>query len=241
MQDWLVALLELQTLDLELDRIEVTLAEGPKPAAAAKQRWEEANAAVTTAKQAKQAAELEIRRCETEIKTLQTKLADLKHKSQRLMKMEEIQASTLQQEMMNHAISDLENTQLATMEALEKANADIATSEKNVASVLAESGELMQKLRAQKAEAEAKKAELTKQRPALVQNVDPAVLRMYEGVHRKKNSIPGPSVVSLIPGTKDKEPSCGRCHVHSTVQNVSDVRAGRLTQCPSCGAILYQE
>ena len=127
MQDWLIAILELQKLDLELDRIENILLEGPKQAAAAKQRWEEANAAVTAAKQVKQAADLEIRRCETEIKVLHTKLADLKHKSQRLLKMEEIQASSLQQEMMTHAIADLETAQLSAMEALEKANAAIAS------------------------------------------------------------------------------------------------------------------
>jgi len=72
-------------------------------------------------------------------------------------------------------------------------------------------------------------SDLNKKRQALISDIAPQALELYENVRLKK----GQAVVKMTQGR------CHGCHLNLSMNEWQRARAGALIQCSSCGRILY--
>lgn len=79
------------------------------------------------------------------------------------------------------------------------------------------------------AEVKSRLSGLDKRRKALVSEIDPQTLGLYDSVKQRK----GQAVVKVAQGR------CHGCHLNLSMNEWQRVRAGDLIQCSSCGRILY--
>ncbi len=238
MQEWMASLLELQQCDLEQATLEEELNALPDKAAQARAGYDQANAIAKEAKEAEQAQSLAIRNIENEIQALQEKHDNFKAKSSLIRNNDEFRAMLIQIETCEHAISDAETRQLEAMDALEELKAKRQAADADVEAKLATAKADIQVLRDRKAAITARIENRQAQRPSLASAVPKAYLSLYERLRTARNNTrTRPCVVPVI--LNEHGAQCGRCHLTITTQVYNSAILGHLTQCSSCGAILY--
>ena len=230
--DWLQKLLILQDRDSRCDGIQRQLDAIPQEISS-----EEANIKALQAKLVvieKEARDLEVRRLDLEGEVEQTEAAIVKYKTQQMQVKKNEEYTALENEIkaLQGKISDLEDTELEVLEAIDAKAVELAAARE-------ETNQQQQTLEAHIAlmrqNFDSFASELEDARNAVVAceaDIDPSVLQQYKYVN---GQIKRPPVVVQM-----EDGRCLGCHLKVSGEVESEARKGRdLVRCDSCGRILY--
>ncbi|MFA4945398.1 MAG: hypothetical protein WC789_11940 [Lentisphaeria bacterium] len=237
MQEWKQALLTLQERDLRLAKIAAQLRAVPVEKAQVEAQRQQADQAVTAARDGVRTAEKAIKALELDAETLKARMRDFQSKSAMIKNNEEYKAALHQIETCKGQVSELEDRELRAMEALEAAKGVLAVAEKDAAAERERAVRQLADLdlRARNCQAEAEKMKAA--RPALVQAVPPAVFARYERLHTSRGGQ-NPNYRAFVPV---RNGICGGCNMSVTAQERNDAIKGQLVACATCGCLLYAE
>ena len=236
MQDWAQSLVDLQEVDIKAAKIEQKLAAFPAKQSEVEKLYAGEQAALEASQAALKDAELRNRKYENEINVNLEKKRTFQSKTILIKNNDEYKAALLQIEMCDKVISDLEDQQLAAMEDIETAKADVEVKKKAMEAARRRAEDVIAELQKQKTACAEQLAKMKLQREELAKKVEPMLLAQYERQRSSKTANPtAPCVVPVESGT------CGRCRMRLTPQLCQDALAGRKVTCPICGAIVYQD
>jgi len=236
MQDWAQSLVDLQEVDIRTAKIEQELAALPAKQAEVEKLYAAEQAALNASQAALKDAELRNRKYENEINVIMEKKRNFQSKTILIKNNDEYKAAMLQIEMCDKSISDLEDQQLAALEDIETAKADVEIKKKAMDLAKRRAEGVIAELQELKVSCEEQLAAMKPEREELAKRVEPALLAQYERQRSSKTvSRTTPCVVPVMEGV------CGRCRMRLTPQHCQDALAGRKVTCPICGAIVYQE
>ncbi len=132
-------------------------------------------------------------------------------------------------EILRSRIRQAEEELLEVMAEIEGIRCKINASQKLLQKLEAEWQAEHKILTEQQAEAEAQLAGLEQKRNAIVSQIDPQSLEVYQNLRLRK----GQAVVKVEQG------KCQGCHITLPVSEWHKVRSGNLAHCSNCGRILF--
>lgn len=249
MQAWVEKLVELQEIDLRIAKLEIQLGELPKRRAEAELQYKaEADALAEATEELKQ-AEVAARGVEKEIAATTERKRDFQAKTITIKNNDEYRAANLQIEMLDRAIGDLEEKQIAAMIKIDQLRANKAQKEKDLEAGKARAKIVLADLDSRKANFDKLIAAQAAKRPALEADLqaigkadaEAGVARAdyLASYNRLRASKSHPQTIGCVALLEDV--ACGRCHMSVTAQLKNETRKGKMVFCPSCGAILYSE
>jgi len=224
-------LLKLQERDQRIRALQKELKDIPKNEAMAKMQLAGDLASVEAASQKSKEIEVKIKSVELDIATRQNSIKRLHDQQFETRKNDEFQALGHEIKRYEGDVSTLEDTELEHMEALEKAKVVLKEAQAKLAIT---QGRVDEELKSLAIRAEGVKARLLieeAERKTLAIPVEAPVLDLYNRLFTKKGDS---AVVALNHGI------CAGCHMKVVTGTVQQLRAGEtITQCESCGRILY--
>jgi hypothetical protein len=139
--------------------------------------------------------------------------------------------TSLQQEIesLKNNRGKLEDRDLEIMEAVEKSNTMISELQGNLEKLETEWRVQQKNFSADLKELENIISDLKGKRQALASEIDPQLLTVYEELKKQK----GTSVAKVEQGI------CRGCRISLPINELQQVRSGRMVRCSSCGRILY--
>jgi predicted nucleic acid-binding Zn-ribbon protein len=226
-------LLKLQERDQRIRQLQKELKDIPKHEAQARTQLAGDQAAVEAASQKVKETEVRIKSLELDIQTRQTSIKRLQDQQFETRKNDEFQALGHEIKRYETEVRGIEDKELEQMELLENAKAGLKEAQAKLSvtqghvnsdlKVLAERSESVKK----------RLADLEAERKEVAAPVEPEALDLYQRLFSKK---PDAAVVPLEAGI------CKGCHMKLVMGTIQEVRAGeKITQCESCGRILYME
>ena len=231
MKEKLLALAELQNVDLELAALKKSHSIFPKNLAELEKELEMSRSAVQAKRD--QVADLERQRHEKE-HTISDEKDKVKKWEARLAE----QRSTREYSALAREIDIAKKANLNMSEELVEITRELATSreelngaERTFATQQADIQKRMEELKGKMAEASGQSGELEKKREAATRGVDSNLLRRYESIRKKRL----PVLVPLDDAT------CTGCNMRIPPQLANNLRSSRGTDiCPNCRRMIYQ-
>ena len=232
MRDQIEVLDSLQSLDMELSKIEAELDEYPKKISAFEEELKESREGLESLKgerqeliKKKSAIELELAQNEETIKKSEEKLFEIKtHKEY-----EALQKEIAETKRMN---SDLEDNLLDQMEKTEKIESEISTIERELEGKESEYKEKITGYKEKLEELKTAHGPLVERKEEIASKVSPDIMPIYEKL-KKRNG----NVLALA-----KNEICTGCHMNIPPQLFNEVLTlSKIIQCPNCQKILYTE
>jgi predicted nucleic acid-binding Zn-ribbon protein len=231
MQAEIIKLLQIQERDQKIRHIQKDLKEVPNLEARAKTQLAGDQAAVEKAHHAGQAVEVAIKNIQLDVGTRQTSIKRLQDQQFETRKNDEFQALGHEIQRYQKEVSGLEDKELEQMEKLEAAKAVHEAAKQKLVATQGRVDEELQMLKARAEGLQQRLADLKAERDVLATDVPEDVLELYDRIFKKK----GDSAVAALTGEM-----CGGCHMKVVVGTIQSVKQGEgLTQCESCGRILY--
>jgi predicted nucleic acid-binding Zn-ribbon protein len=205
--------------------------------------------ALVDAQEELKVAEVEVKGFDSEIAVLQARKRDFQSKSALIKNNDEYRAALLQIEMVNQAIASVEERQLEAMFKVDQLKEKVSLREKDFLAGKARAQVVLEDLETRRKNCERLISELSESRPGVVAELEEVIKQAVSNGAECGNCV---SVYSRLRSSKTysslvpcvvplEDGSCGRCHLKVTAQQRSDVLKSKLVQCPSCGAIVYQE
>ena len=188
-------------------------------------------------KMALQNKEKKLNKLEMSAETIREKMRDFQHKSTMIKNNDDYRAAMHQIETCKKQISDLEDQELDTMEAIEAARADYQEAKKDLGTAESRVKDMLSDLDTRVKNCETQIGTLKSERSTIAKDIEPDVLRKYERIRKSRKNQGAPCDV-LVP---IRETVCERCHMNVTAQNRMDARKGEKVSCGNCGALLYWE
>lgn len=224
-------LIHLQEIDSALDRAKRRIAEIPGAQLALESRSAERAAAVQAVKDRIAATNASRREIEKEVAAVQARLSKYKDQLMAVKTNKEYQAMQTEIATAEGLVRSHEDHLLDLMEASEKEAADLRAAEAAMKSEQAAIAAEQKALDSEKGTHEAELERLTAERAALLPQVPPEALAIYDRVaHGRK----GVAVAEARDGL------CVVCHVRLRPQVFNEVRRNSaIIQCDSCQRILY--
>lgn len=227
----LTKLLKLQERDQRIRQLQKELKDIPKHEAQARAQLAGDLAAVDSANLGMKEIEVRIKSLELDIQTRQLSVKRLHDQQFETRKNDEFQALGHEITRYEKEVRGIEDKELEQMEqleaakaALKEAQARLQVTQGRVNAELKVLAERVEGVRKRLAEVEAERAELAAP-------VEPEALDLYQRLFSKK---PDAAVVPLENGI------CRGCHMKVVMGTIQDLRAAEaITQCESCGRILY--
>jgi len=232
MRDQIEVLDSLQSVDMELSKVEAELDEYPKKISAFEEELKESREGLENLKGERQeliknksAIELEIAQNEETIKKSEEKLFEIKtHKEY-----EALQKEIAETKRMN---ADLEDNLLDDMEKIEKIESEISTIEQELEGKESEYKEKIAGYKEKLEELQTAHGPLIEKKEEIVSKVSPDIMPIYEKL-KKRNG----TVLALA-----KNEICTGCHMNIPPQLFNEVLTlSKIIQCPNCQKILYTE
>lgn len=224
-------LLKVQERDQRIRAMQKELKDIPKNEAMAKMQLAGDTQAVESASLKAKEIEVKIKSVELDIATRQNSIKRLHDQQFETRKNDEFQALGHEIKRYEGDVRALEDTELEHMEALEVAKAVLKEAQ---AKLTLTQGRVNEELKLLAERAEGVKIRLAAEeaeRKALVEPVEASTLDLYNRLFNKKGDS---AVVALSHGI------CGGCHMKVIMGTIQQLRAEEtLTQCESCGRILY--
>ena len=226
-------LLELQQLDIAIDRLRAriaTLTAGSELAAAVREA-DAAEAQLGEIKLQLDALDRDTAKLEHDIDSLRQKAAaeEQRMASGAVANARELEAIGHEITNLRRRVADREDEELAIMERRET----LAAAEKDAAETATRLRETADRLRAaagdELATAEADLLAREAERPATVSAVDPEVLELYEELRPQKKGV---AAAALIDGV------CQGCHEQLSAVELAKVRGADVPRCEHCRRIL---
>ncbi len=214
----------IRALEADIKRIPLETSAAGKRLTEKTQQWEAAKDEVTR-------CELAIRRIEGDVETRRQTIARLQVQRFETRKNEEYQAIGREIEDYGAEISKLEDSELETMEELERAQLLLSEAARELEtcrkSVEADQADFASR----RTRDEEEIAALREERTRLGQAIDPGILSLYERIAQRKF----PAVVPVT-----EQGTCGGCHMKLTPGNLDAAMAGsKAVQCDHCGRLLH--
>ncbi len=233
MQDEIIKLLQVQERDQKIRQIQKDLKDVPNLEARAKTQLAGDLAAVEKAHAAVMAIEVAIKNIELDAGTRRTSIKRLQDQQFETRKNDEFQALGHEIQRYQNEVNALEDKELEQMEKLEAAKTAHTAAREQLAGTQQRVDEEL-KMLADRAEGLRKRlAELQTERAGLTGGVPEEALELYDRIFKKK----GDAAVAPLHGEM-----CGGCHVKVVIGTVQSLKqAEGLTQCESCGRILFLE
>ncbi len=224
-------LLKLQERDQRIRALQKELKDIPKNEAMAKMQLAGDQAAVDAGSLKAKEIEVKIKGIELDIATRQNSIKRLHDQQFETRKNDEFQALGHEVKRYEGDVSALEDTQLEHMEILETAKVALKEAQGKLAVT---QGRVNEDLKSLAIRAEGVKARLAAEeteRSTLASPVETTVMDLYNRLFNKKGDA---AVVPLKGGI------CGGCHMKVVMGTIQQLRAEEtVTQCESCGRILY--
>jgi uncharacterized protein len=224
-------LIHLQELDLAIDRLRRRVDEIPAAQQALDARLAGHTAAVETAKQRVAANQQARRDIDKQLAEMNARLSKFKNQLMEVKTNKEYQAM---QKEMGHAQEEIGTHETHMLERMEESDglaAELKTAEAALKAEQAAVAAERSKLDAERATDQKELDRLTAERTAVVPQVTPDAMRLFERVaHGRKG----------VAVAEAKDGLCVVCHVRLRPQVFNEVRRNdQLIQCDSCTRILY--
>lgn len=224
-------LVQLQDIDLSVERVRRRIGEIPTAQAALDQGLTDRSAAVAAVKDRMTASQAARREIEKELAFVQGRLSKFKDQLMAVKTNKEYQAmqheiSTAEQNVRTH-----EDRLLDRMEEAELLAAELKTAESALKTEQMEAALERQRLVAERTELDRETEALTRARAEIIAKLSPRAIELFDYVakHRKGLAL-----------SEARAGHCTQCHVRLRPQVFNDVRRNdSLIQCESCSRILY--
>jgi predicted nucleic acid-binding Zn-ribbon protein len=176
---------------------------------------------------------LAIKNIEMDIGTRRTSIKRIQDQQFETRKNDEFQALGHEVERYQKEINGMEDKELEQMEKLEAAKAVQSDAQAKLAATQARVDEELVMLAERATGLQKRLGDLKVERAGLIGGVPEETLEMYDRIFKKK----GDSAVSPLQGDM-----CGGCHMKVVIGTLQSLKqAEGITQCESCGRILYLE
>ncbi len=227
-----LSLYRLQQIDIQIDRLQTHL-HSIQETLANDAELRQLNEQVITNEARNDAAELALKQAEGEVQSQQIKIEQVQsslyggksHSPKELQDLQNDVASLKRQ------LVVLEDRQIETMIAIEKASADLETARTKLLAGQAEVAENNKGLHLEQAALKADLERFFVERNAVAGAVPPTELALYDQLRQQRRGI----AVAVI-----GDNSCGACGSTLSLAQIQSARSsGQMTLCPSCGRILY--
>jgi predicted nucleic acid-binding Zn-ribbon protein len=226
-------LLKLQERDQRIRQLQKELKDIPRHEAQARTQLAGDQAAVEAAQQKIKENEVRIKGLELDIQTRQTSIKRLQDQQFETRKNDEFQALGHEITRYQNEVRGIEDKELEEMESLESARAVLKTAQAKLNETQGRVNEELKVLSDRVEGVKKRLADLEAERKEVAAPIEPEALDLYQRLFAKK---PDAAVVPLENGM------CGGCHMKVVMGTIQEVRAsGKITQCDSCGRILYLE
>ena len=224
-------LIQLQDLDLSVDRIRRRIADLPAAQDALERRLSDRTAAVTAIKDRIGASQAARREIEKELAFVQGRLSKFKDQLMEVKTNKEYQAMQHEIATAEQSVRSQEDRLLDRMEEAEVLAAELKVAEAALKAEQVDIAREKQQLEAERVSLESETERLTSARSAIVAELSPPAIGLFDYVakHRKGLAL-----------SEAREGHCTQCHVRLRPQVFNEVRRNdSLIQCESCSRILY--
>lgn len=223
-------LLQVQERDQRILKFQKDLKDIPNQQARAKMQLAGDTAAVEKAALGVKETEVKIKGIELDIQTRQTTIKRLQDQQFETRKNDEFSALGHEIQRYQGDVRTLEDSELEQMEALEAAKAALKVAQAKLAETQARVNEELKALDERATGVKARLTDLQTERAGLAAPIDPDGQELYTRIFAKKAD----AVVPVENGV------CGGCHVKVVSSTIQSLRqAASITQCDSCGRIVY--
>lgn len=231
MQDVIEKLLTLQDRDRRLLRVKEQLARVAPERQMLQEKAAGAKSGLDTAKTRLKQNESDRKRLELDVEAKKQQIEKYSLQQFQTKKNEEYRALAHEIETCRGAIGGLEDQQLELMEQAEALQKQVGAANRETEEAVKATESQLKELAGREETLKAELAELEANRDQLTAGVEDPILQRYERLLRSK----GDSVVVGI-----QHGVCGGCHMKFPMQLVVACQAAReLVTCPNCGRILY--
>jgi uncharacterized protein len=229
----IIKLLQIQERDQKIRQIQKDLKEVPNLETRARAQLAGDLAAVEKAHAAVMAVELAIKSIELDIGTRRTSIKRIQDQQFETRKNDEFQALGHEVERYQKEISGMEDKELEQMEKLDEAKGQQTQAQTRLAATQSRVDEELVMLGERAKGLQSRLSELKEERTGLIGGVPEDTLEMYDRIFKKK----GDCAVAPLQGDM-----CGGCHMKVVIGTLQSLKQGEgITQCESCGRILYLE
>ncbi len=225
-------LIRLQALDLDIREAQTLLDSIPSQIEAIDQKIASGSQAVAQAKDTLAVNQKKRRELEAEVKDIKVRIT--KHKSQQSQVKSNKEYGALLKEIEDdqRRIDETEETIIQEMLQADDIESEIKAALDQQARDTKVLEAEKQALHGKKAEAEARVQAMNKDRDALLPEIAPEELALYERIFRKKGGIALSSI---------KDDFCSLCHMRVRPQVLNELlERNKLITCENCGRILYR-
>lgn len=226
-------LLQLQERDQRIRSLQKDLKDIPNLQSRAKTQLAGDQAAVEAANLAMKEIEVKIKSIELDIQTRQTSIKRLQDQQFETRKNDEFTALGHEIKRYEGEVTKLEDGELEQMEALEAAKTKLKEAQAKLAETQTRVNEELKALEERAAGVTQRLAGLNAERQEMAGPIDEDTLDLYTRIFTKKGDA------AIVPMTNAQ---CGGCHMKVVVGVIQSLKQSEtLTQCESCGRILYME
>jgi len=226
-------LLQLQERDQRIRSLQKDLKDIPNLQSRAKTRLAGDLAAVETANHAVKETEVKIKSIELDIQTRQISIKRLQDQQFETRKNDEFTALSHEIKRYQDEVTKLEDGELDQMETLEGAKTKLKQAQTKLAETQTLVNDELKSLEERAESVKQRLADLESERKELAAPVDEETLDLYTRIFIKKGDA------AIVPM---ENAQCGGCHMKVVVGVIQSLKQSEsLTQCESCGRILYME
>jgi uncharacterized protein len=224
-------LIQLQDLDLSVERIRRRVVEMPVARETLEKRLSDRTAAVAEVKDRITASQAARREIEKELAFVQGRLSKFKEQLMAVKTNKEYQAMQHEISTAEQGVRSQEDRLLDRMEEAETLAAELKVAEAAKKAEEADVARERQQLTAESADLESETERLATARKDIIARLSPQALELFDYVAKHRRGL------AL---SEAREGHCTQCHVRLRPQVFNDVRRNdSLIQCESCSRILY--
>lgn len=225
-------LLELQSLDMKIERCRAQEREIPKQKGKFDLQKKRLDEELSACEQRAKNLQIEQRSCESEIQQKQDQIKKYDGQLANVRKNEEYTALLHEIDILKKQIAVKEERIIGILVELDEAKQKLEEDKKRIGAEVARIAAECAKIDGELADAVKERQALEAQRKPVAAAVDPATVRKYERIRAAHNG--GRAVVPM------EGESCGGCHMTLRPQIVNEVLAGeKVHACSQCGRMLY--
>lgn len=224
-------LLQIQERDQRIRHLQKDLKDIPNQQARAKMQLAGDQQAVEAASQAVKETEVKIKGIQLDVQTRRTTIKRLQDQQFETRKNEEFAALGHEIKRYEAEVTTLEDGELDQMEVLESAKNTLKDKQGKLGETQKRVNDELKALDERVEGVKKRLEEVTAERKELTAPVDEDVLELYTRIFNKKGDA---AVVPM------ENAQCGGCHMKVVVGVIQSLKQSEsLTQCESCGRILY--